>query len=951
MNLRTTIASLIVLCAISLFLIGCAATDDPDLAVEEEDAPQDAMGDSTPVQIVKSANDPRSYRYLTLDNELTAILVHRPEEGKAGAALAVARGSNHDLPEYAGIAHFLEHMLFLGTEKYPDPDGYSDFISKYGGSNNAFTANEMTNYFFDIDEQQFPEALDRFAQFFTAPLLDDTYVEREKNAVHSEYQMQMRNDGWRGFSVLKTIMNPDHPMSRFSIGSSETLANVDRDLVLAYYKDIYSADQMTLVVVSQRGLDEQEALVRERFSDVPNSSIGDLEIPPAMYLEESLPFVYGYQTIMTNRTLSIEWPVPDIKPHYRTKPLAYLGNLIGHEGEGSLHQLLQDRGWISSLGAGGGFTDNGNSSFSVTIGVTEAGWEHLDQINALVYTYIDMLRAQPIDEWRYQEQAALAELSFDFMEQSTTLGTVNSLIQASVSYEPEDLLSGIYLMTTFDAPLITKYLSHLTRDNAITSISAPDIETEHVEKWFNVPYTLSPAIDTMVEADHEFSLPAQNPFVPEDTNVIDGVNNSVPSLVFEADGLKVWQAVDTEFKVPRTFATVRLQYGEPNAEPLDTVNNALLTRLLNVKLNARTYPALIAGLSSSFSVNAEGLSISVNGYDDKQAVLLGTMLEFLSTFEIDAEQLEIQKTELAKNYDNFKDERPYQQAYSTISFTLMSSAWAPSVLREQVDQVNATALTEWLQKKLSAVSVTALVVGNSATEDATAIADTIQSRLTLVEAERRIPTVVSPDQHYTRNLAIEHDDALYLATYLGADESVAERAMLQLIGQVTSQAYFNELRTEQQLGYATFAQYNTLFRHPGIVFLVQSPVADTIGLQTATSEFIKQRRAELENMEATEIEDFKNGLITSLLEKDKNLSQRSTRYLNDLLIENVAFDTRVQIAELIAQISKEKLLAAYDRILLADETRMLEVFSPGKKGVELAAGVAITDPAAFKNLP
>ena len=377
----------------------------------------------------------------------------------------------------------------------------------------------------------------------------------------------------------------------------------------------------------------------------------------------------------------------------------------------------------------------------------------------------------------------------------------------------------------------------------------------------------------------------------------------------------------------------------------------MLARLLNIELNARTYPALIAGLSSSFSANAEGLSIAVNGYDDKQAVLLGTMLELLTSFEIDANQLEIQKTELAKNYTNFKDERPFQQAYSTVSFILLSSAWAPSVLLQEVDQVTAATLTAWLQEKLKAVSVTALVVGNSIKQDAKHIAETVQSQLNLAAADRRIPSVVQPDQHYTHNLNIEHDDAVYLATYLGADETIAERAMLQLLSQVISQAYFNELRTEQQLGYATFAQYNTLFRHPGFVFLVQSPVADTLALQTATANFLTQRRTELGDMELAEIENFKNGLVTSLLEKDKNLSQRSGRYLSDLLIENEAFDTRERVAGAIEGISKEALLAAYDRILLADETRVFEVFSPGKKGVELEAGFALSDPAVFKSTP
>ena len=925
-------------------MVGCATSQStvPQTVAEPPAAAE--------ITIVKSPNDTRSYRYLKLDNDLTAILVHRPEDGKAGAALAVARGSNDDLPDVEGIAHFLEHMLFLGTEKYPDPDGYSDFITKHGGGNNAYTANELTNYFFDIDEAYFPEGLDRFAQFFVAPLLDGDYVEREKNAVHSEYQMQMRNDSWRGYSVLKTIMNPEHPMSRFNIGSLETLADADRDLAKQYYEDIYSADQMTLIVVSQRSLDELETLVAERFADVPNRNLGESPIRPRIYLDESLPFAYGYKTIMANRSLSIEWPVPDIQPHYRAQPLSYISNLVGHEGEGSLHELLQSRGWINSLSAGGSRTDRGNSLFSVGIGVTESGWKHLDEIHGLVFAYLDSLRNTPIEEWRYQEQASLADLNFQFMEHGSVLSTVNRLINATTLYEPEDVLRGPYMMTDFDAAVIEGYLGYLTRDNAITSISAPDIEADKTEKWFNVPYTLTPNIDPNHVVDRTFELPAKNVFVPDDVSVIQGEHTSPPVLLHDDGGLQIWHATDTAFQVPRAFVNVRLQYKDPLDSASDQVYNALFQRLLNIELNPRAYPALIAGLNGNFAAYAQGMSLTVNGYDDKQHLLLDEMLNLLSSFEIDADQLDNQKTELAKSYSNFKDERPFQQAFSTVLHTLMSTAWAPSVLAKEVDGVTSESLTEWIKGRLNQVTATVLVVGNAEAGDAELMAKTVSERVRLAEGNRRTPTVHVLDQLHIRNLNVEHDDAVYLTIFQGADESIPERAMFRMLGQVTAQAYFNELRTEQQLGYATIAQFYEMFKHPGMVYLVQSPVADVVHLRTATHEFIVNRRTEIDEMTQEEFNGYKQGLLTSLLEEDRNLQERSGRYLNEVVEQNADFNTHEQLAEAIQSISLDDLRSAFDRIFYRDDGRRLEVFSPGKTGVELTEGVVINDPTMFKRV-
>ncbi|MDX5334940.1 MAG: insulinase family protein, partial [Marinobacter sp.] len=92
------------------------------------------------VSPTKSPNDPNEYRFLELDNGLRVILASDPDADKAAASMNVAVGSGNDPADREGLAHFLEHMLFLGTEKYPDPGEYQQFIRSHGGSHNAFTA-------------------------------------------------------------------------------------------------------------------------------------------------------------------------------------------------------------------------------------------------------------------------------------------------------------------------------------------------------------------------------------------------------------------------------------------------------------------------------------------------------------------------------------------------------------------------------------------------------------------------------------------------------------------------------------------------------------------------------------------------------------------------------------------------------------------------------------------
>jgi insulysin len=120
----------------------------------------------------------------------------------------------------------LQISKFLGTEKYPDEDDYEAFLSKFGGFSNAYTDMEDTNYYFSVttqkgDDDEVSEGLrgglDRLAQFFVAPLFEESMVERELRAIDSEYRNGKTSDGWRNFQFLKAVSNPKHPFSKYVI--------------------------------------------------------------------------------------------------------------------------------------------------------------------------------------------------------------------------------------------------------------------------------------------------------------------------------------------------------------------------------------------------------------------------------------------------------------------------------------------------------------------------------------------------------------------------------------------------------------------------------------------------------------------------------------------------------------------------------------------------------------
>ena len=164
----------------------------------------------------------------------------------AAAAMVVGVGSMFDPPEAQGLAHFLEHMLFMGTQKYPTENAYDAFLSKHGGSDNAYTEMECTVYHLEIAQERLDQAVDMFAQFFIHPLLSEGAVERELNAVDSEFQLNKNSDASRIQQLLCHTSGHTaaaHPFATFSWGNRESLrdqperAGVD---VMKLLRDFYN---------------------------------------------------------------------------------------------------------------------------------------------------------------------------------------------------------------------------------------------------------------------------------------------------------------------------------------------------------------------------------------------------------------------------------------------------------------------------------------------------------------------------------------------------------------------------------------------------------------------------------------------------------------------------------------------------------------------------------------
>jgi len=920
--------------------------------------------------VIKSQNDQRQYESFLLSNRLKVLVISDPDTDKAAAAMDVFVGSSRDPKDRQGLAHFLEHMLFLGTKKYPTPGEYQDFVSTRGGNHNAYTAFEHTNYFFDIDKDYLEPALDRFAQFFIAPLFTPEYVDREKNAVHSEYQSRKKDDDTRLHQVWKRVANPGHPFSNFNVGNLDTLSDRKgakvRDELVDFYSRHYSANIMTLVVLGREPNAVLRQWVTKKFSAIKNVDAKPLHITEPIFAEGRLPARVNVIPLKDRQIIRLTFPIPALFEFYRSKPVHYIANLLGHEAEGSLLSLLKKKGWVDSLSAGSQMSNRSSATLDVSMRLTKEGVPYINDIASHVFQYLRLIEKRGIKQWIFDEQKRISEIDFRFQEKPAPISYVRSLASNLQIYPASDVLYGPYAMDKYDPTLIRYFLARLTPDNVLVTVNAKDLQTNMQDPWFDTAYQVTGLGSDIIERlqndepDPLLAIPKRNVFLPADLSVkLPKEVTSKPIQLKKSRGFELWFQQDNTFRVPRADFYFSIRSKSANDSPEHAVLTQLYVKIVNDQLNEFSYPAYLAGLTYDLYKHLRGFTVRISGYNDKQALLLSHIVEALTSPIIKPERFAIAKDELGRRLRNERREPPHRQTVSEVSRLLLKPHWTGERRLTAMQRLTVKDLEEFIPKLLSRIEVVILAHGNLYRRDALDLAKVLEEKL----ISKSTPISVPPGQvvklpgakQYVRQLEIDHPDSAITIYVQGANRSYTTKAMVSLTAQVLSSPFYNDLRTDKQLGYIVFATSMPLLEVPGMVFIVQSPITDPIELETHIERFLLDYYESVARMSETDFEKHRQGLLARILEKDKRLRTRSNRYWTELDRENYNFDSRRQLADAVRLITKDEFVKFYKRFLLSENRKRIVARSTGDQHkMEFAEKeraqkyIVIRDPDSFK---
>lgn len=874
----------------------------------------------------KSFTDKRDYKFFKLDNDIDVVLIKDETAQISDVTLSVGTGSFEDTVE--GIAHFLEHMLFLGSDKYPDEKFYGNYISNHGGYSNAFTAGDQTCYYYTIASEYLDKSLDIFSRFFIDPRLEASAVDREKNAVNSEHSKNITNDSWRNHQIIKKISNTNNPLSKFSTGNNETLAIPDiRDRVINFYENNYSANLMKLIILSNKDFDEMKNMAIKYFSEIKNKNYShqrDHGYPL------NLPLTLEVVPIKDDNSIQIIFQVKETKFMKKNNILNFLSHLIGYEGNGSIFNHLQNIGYATSLMAGGEETIDTYKFFKIKVKLTDEGFQNKDYVINCVFDYINKFISACNNDYNkisslWEENKFLSQQSFNnapMPEGSDYCVSISEKLHKINTSDKNELYNMFYSNYHFDdfnneiMQIILEILNSFKLDNSLIIFTSKKFEnnTSETEKYYGIKYNLrkSKYEYNSNKTIGETFIHDINKYVCKNTTFLTKKNiDKVPELYYSANGIKIYSYPHTNYENTQMVfnMTVELDYEYNN---LNKTTLGLWTELLKHALNADLYDLQIANYNVSFSNKRNSFQIYIYGYPEKITDVTGLVLGYIKDFELNYandNMLNIVKTNIKKIINNYKFSQPYSKINDVIGENCIGGFIHPMETLKVIDNITLDGLKNNIKTIFSKINIVTYLEGNYNENIISDIKEQISKycinceyfdinldKLKIFKEKHNDKCFVKNENEHEKNCAVSISFPIcyYRPGFTKDWEKIS--SLCTLTSNIVEKEFFDDLRTKQQLGYIVKHHVNKLGynTYPQVLmsFLVQSDLKDCSYLQEKINNFINNFAPEFDKITESEFNEIKLSIIESLDSPFINLIESSNFYYAKITTSENVFNER-----------------------------------------------------------
>ncbi|EGR31622.1 insulin-degrading enzyme, putative [Ichthyophthirius multifiliis] len=919
---------------------------------------------NTETKIEKSPNDNREYLGFTLKNGIKVIVISDKETDKSAVSLDIHIGQLEDPRTCQGIAHFCEHMLFMGTKKYPIQNEFSQFLNQNSGSDNAYTDMMNTNYYYDIKNDQLQNSLDRFSQFFIEPLFDETCVEKEIQAIESEHQLGLNDDSNRHWEIFKSLSEKNSNFNQYGGGCLETLQKptIRQDLI-DFYEKYYSSNLMNLVIY---GVDDIQILQKwaiDYFQEIPNKNIQRpiYQDHPFLPYDKYLGKLINIIPVLDEDTIEFCWIVDYFLKEREVKSEEYLQHIFGHEGENSLLSLLIDEGYASEIVS---FGENCMGLFSyigIQITLTSYGFDNWDKVCHVVFQMVEVLKKEGAREYIYEEIKETHKINFRFLEKIAKHEYVTKI--ADEMHHCKDIgnvLKNKYQFKKFNKNLIEKLINSLNMENLLIFLSTQQYEQDEDEQdvYFGAKYKVNQIPDNIkklqqIKYVNHFStkklgLPLQNKFIPKNFDLLEIKNEQkYPILVYQSQESELYYKQDDFFKICKIYGNLQIftndcsQGKSVKAEVL----GELWLELLQYYINETRYQAETAHINIKLEQTYTAFQIKFNGYSDSMHNLLQEFFKLFLKYDPEKQGERIFKIyyeKLENDYKNFYRDSPYKICQDLLKICMISDGKYSlkqklNILKKLKFQDIIDYNKSWLQN----YRMRWLLMGNISLEQSFFLVKYVEQCMKQLRLNNQIlqlfqiPTIkcnkLNSDNLYLLEYHVskkfcnmDETNSSFICHFQKSIETLEQRVYMQLLHNYLSEPLFNQLRTNDQLGYIVDCWEETFRSVSGMSFLIQSSTFCPIIVSEKLESFLVNINLKLKNLQEQEFNEFKHSVGVKLTEKFQSLSQEFKFMRGEILIQQYIFNRKELVSDVLQNISVQNFIEFYQNLFF-NERKLIEI--------------------------
>ncbi|MFT5451458.1 MAG: protease-3 [Enterobacterales bacterium] len=897
-----------------------------------------------------SPNDKREYRAIRLDNELEVVMISDPESDKSAAALSVGVGLLFDPMSQQGMAHYLEHMLFLGTDRFPETDEYSKFMASNGGSSNAYTWMDITNYQFNINNTAYDEALDRFSDFFKSPKLYPEYTAKEIKAVNAEWSMRRETDFFGQFKLKRQLLGA-HPANRFLIGNLETLSDKEDSKLhpktVEFFNKYYSSNIMRVALLSNLPLDEMEELAIKHFSNIRNKQIKKPKVTTKLDMGKIASKRIYYIPNKDSKELILDFTITNNMEDFAVKPNYFINYLLSSEMPGTPAFTLREQGLISSLSSNSSPNMYGNyGNLTVNIALTDAGMKKRELIVATVMQYLSIIREKGVDDKYYKEIKTSLNNQFRFLEKTGEFGYVTTLAGNMQDYPMANIINSTYHYEKFDAKAINKVLSQLTAKNLMIWYISKEEKAEQEMHFYAGKYRLEDLSKEEIaswdkKSTYALNLPDINRLLPENFELYTNKNSTKedktadkPELAYDHKGLKIWQFPSQSFaSQPKGIMQIYINNPDAQTDIKADVMLSLWASMYNLQQSVLSTEASIAGMGVSLSA-ANGLSMTISGFTDKQAVLLERAFDKIIV-DVTKQNFAQAVDRYVRNIKNAGKQFAFYQAVYKFSDVINSGNYNDDDLITSAQSLTADDLKVFMKDIMNKNQVRVFSYGNYAKTDIENLANKITALMpddrTVVDYTRTKSWKPVAGQTLVYQEDIQVDDVGMLDLYVHPEPGFKQKARAQILYTHYSRAAFNRLRTEEQLAYAVGARRSAIADYVTFGLYIQTPVMSVDETQKRFDKFNIEYVKLLNEITEEEFQKLKESTLVTLNQKPKNLSEEVSPFISDWYKENFDFDSRQKLIDEVEKVTLANIKTFFKETVGNKNAARISIQMRGKK--------------------